>query len=305
MNYMTTCVNRGVHTLQKNKTLSFITKWLGVAFGAFLYAFGFYAFISAANITTGGVTGFVNVINMITPVKMSALLLCINIPLLIISWFVLKWKFTISTLFGALCESFFLSIFETHLNPYLPFTENILLTCLVGGVIMGCGLGLVMKCGSSTGGTDIVMKLLHRKWRYLSGGVLHICIDTAVLIFFFCVTRNFDATIYGIITVIISNTVYDLVLYGKNTSKTVHIITEKPTEMTQELMEKCECGVTVLEAKGAYTNKPKKILLCVVRGNMFPILKDIIQACDESAFVIVSQSSEIYGNGYQNYHDVL
>lgn len=287
------------------KQLNCILRWLGVVLGAFLYAFGFYAFISAAGITTGGVTGFVNVVNMITPVKMSALLLCINIPLLIISWFVLKWKFTVSTLFGALCESLFLGIFETHLNPYLPFTENILLTCLVGGVIIGCGLGLVMKCGSSTGGTDIVMKLLHRKWRYLSGGILHICIDTAVLIFFFLVTKDFDATVYGIITVIISNAVYDLVLYGKNTSKTVHIITEKPQEMTQELMDKCECGATILEARGAYTNRPKQILLCVVRNNLSPILKDIIKKCDENAFVIVSHSSEIYGNGYQDYHDVL
>lgn len=289
----------------KHKALNILTRYVGVAFGAFLYAFGFYAFIAAAGFTTGGVTGFVNVINIIHPIKMSVLLMCINIPLLIISFFVLKWEFTLNTLFGAACESFFLGILETHLSPHLPFTENLLLTCLVGSVIMGAGLGLVMKCGSSTGGTDIAMKLLHRKWRYLSGGVLHICIDTAVLLFFFCVTLNFDATVYGLMTVFISNSVYDLVLYGRNNSKTVHIITEKPEEMTQELLCKCDCGVTVLEAKGAYTNKPKQILLCVVRQNMFPVLKDIIKACDDSAFVIVSQSSEIYGNGYKDYRDVL
>jgi uncharacterized membrane-anchored protein YitT (DUF2179 family) len=75
--------------------------------------------------------------------------------------------------------------------------------------------------------------------------------------------------------------------------------------MTQEIMSQCDCGVTLLEARGAYTNTPKQILLCVVRSNMFPTLKDIIQTCDENAFVIVSQSSEIYGNGYKDYRDVL
>ena len=289
----------------KNNALSFVTRWFGVALGAFLYAFGFYAFISAAGLTTGGVTGFLNVINMITPIRMSFLLLCINIPLLIISFLVLKWEFTISTLIGSGLETLFLAILETHLTPYLPFTENMLLTCIVGGAIIGCGLGLVMRCGSSTGGTDIVMKLLHRKWRYLSGGMLHICIDAAVILFFFFVTLNFDATVYGLLTIAVSNTVYDLVLYGKNTSKTVHIITEKPDEMIKELLERCDCGVTILEAKGGYTNKPKNILLCVVRRNMFPTLKDVVQSCDNNAFVIVSQSSEIYGNGYKDYRDVL
>lgn len=287
------------------KAFPHILRWLGVTAGAFIYAFGFYAFVKAAGITTGGVTGFVNVVNMITPVRISLMLLCINIPLLIVSWIVLKWRFTISTLIGSGLEMAFMAIFENYLDAYLPFTENILLSCILGGLTIGTGLGLIMRCGSSTGGTDIVMKLLHRKWRYLRGGVLHICIDAAVLLFFFCVTRNLDATVYGFITIAISNTIYDFVLYGTNTSKTVHIITDKPAEMTQMLLAKCDCGVTVLEAKGAYTNKPKQILLCVVRNTMFPVLKDIIQACDENAFVIVSKSSEIYGNGYKDYRDVL
>lgn len=291
--------------MRKSKVSQYLIKFLGIAAGAFLYAFGFYAFISAAGFTTGGITGLVNVINIITPIPMGLVLLCINIPLLIISFFVLKWKFTLSTLIGATMESLFLSLFETFLTPYVPFTESPLLTCLVGGLIAGVGLGLVMRCGSSTGGSDIIMKLLHRKWRYLSGGWLHMCIDISVLAFFFCVTRDFDATIYGVMTVIVSDLVYDFVLYGKNTSKTVHIITDKPTEMTQEIMSQCDCGVTLLEARGAYTNAPKQILLCVVRSNMFPTLKDIIQTCDENAFVIVSQSSEIYGNGYKDYRDVL
>lgn len=285
--------------------INFITRYLQIILGCFLYAFGIYAFLSPANLTTGGVTGFVNVINMIHPVPMGLLVMCINIPLLIISLIVLKWKFTISTLFGTALESLFLTLLQTYMDPYLPFTENILLAGAVGGVLIGAGLGMIMKNGSSTGGTDIVMKLLHKKWRYLSGGTLHIGIDIAVLSFFFIVKRDFDATVLALITIIISNTVYDLVLYGRNTSKTVHIITDKPHEMTQALLSKCDCGVTVLEAKGAYTNQPKQILLCVVRQNVFPILKDIIQECDPNAFVIVSQSSEIYGNGYKDYKDVL
>ncbi len=285
--------------------IQFIVRHLYIVFGCFLYAFGICALLSPAHLTTGGVTGFVNVVNMIRPVPMGLLVMCINIPLLILSFIVLKWKFTLSTLFGTAVESLFLTLLQTYMTPYLPFTENTLLAGAVGGVLIGAGLGIIMKNGSSTGGTDIVMKLLHKKWRYLSGGTLHICIDVIVIAFFFIVKRDFDATVFALITIVISNTVYELVLYGRNTSKTVHIITDKPTEMTQALLAQCECGITVLEAKGAYTNQPKQVLLCVVRQNMFPILKDIIQECDNNAFVIVSTSSEIYGKGYKDYHDVL
>lgn len=288
------------------KILKIFAKYLIITFGCALYAFGFYAFIKSAGITTGGVTGFVNVVNMIRPVQIGLLVMLINIPLLIISLVVLKWRFTISTLYGTFISSFFITVFENTLNPYLPFTDNVMIAGLVGGALTGAGLGIVMRNRSSTGGTDIVIKLLHRKWRYLSGGTLHVIIDGALLVFFFAVTHNFESTIFAMITMVVSNVVYDVVLYGVNTSKTVYIITDQADIIVPELIKQCDCGATVIDAKGAYTHKERDIVLCVVKNQMFPTLKDVVQQCDDNAFVIVSKSSEIYGKGFKaDYKDAL
>ena len=177
---------------------------------------------------------------------------------------------------------------------------------LVGGALTGAGLGIVMRNRSSTGGTDIVIKLLHRKWRYLSGGTLHVIIDGILLAFFFAVTHNFESTIFAMITMVVSNVVYDVVLYGVNTSKTVYIITDQADIIVPELIKQCDCGATVIDAKGAYTHKERDIVLCVVKNQVFPTLKDVIQQCDDNAFVIVSKSSEIYGKGFKaDYKDAL
>jgi len=232
-------------------------------------------------------------------------IMAINIPLLIVSFIVLKWRFTLSTLYGTAVSSMVISLCERFADSYMPVTDNILLAGLAGGVFTGFGLGLIMRNRSSTGGTDIVIKLLHRKWRYLSGGTLHGIIDTLLLIFFFIVTRNFDSTMYAIITIVVSNIVYDIALYGVNTSKTVYIITNMSEEIVEKLFVRCDCGATILSAEGAYTHQDRKIVLCVIKNQMFPILKDTVKEIDPRAFVIVTKSAEIYGEGFSEYKEVL
>lgn len=276
-----------------------IFDYIWVTIGCFIYAFGFYAFINAANITTGGVTGFVNVLNMVHPIPIGVVTMLINVPLLIASIIVFKWRFTISTLYGTVVSSVFISMCEMLLNPYLPFINDILLSALVGGTLAGAGLGMTMRWHSSTGGVGIAIKLLHKKWRHLSGGTIHAIIDAIILIFFFCVTRNFESTIYALITIIISNIAYDLILYGINTTQTVYIITNHTDTILPVLSEQYNCMTTVW-----HTNE-QTIILSIIKKQLLPIVKDAICQSDNNAFIIVSKSTEIYGDGFKDYKDIL
>ena len=290
---------------KEHKFLKGILRYLVITLGCIVYGTGFFVFVKSSGITTGGVTGIVNVINMIRPVPIGAVVMAVNVPLLVISFIVLKWRFTVSTLYGTAVSSLTISLCETFLTKYMPVTENVLLSGLAGALFTGIGLGLIMRNRSSTGGTDIVIKLLHRRWRYLSGGTLHAIIDVMIIIFFFAVTRNFDSTMYAIITIVVSNVVYDFTLYGVNTSKTVYIITNNSDEIIRQLFEKCSCGATILRGEGAYTHQDRRIVLCVVRNQVFPALKDVVKEYDPAAFVIVSKSAEIYGEGFQEYREIL
>ena len=298
--------NRKSSSTSRIKTaLQLLQKYIAVTFGCFLYAFGFFAFVNSAGITTGGVTGLVNVVNMIHPIPIGLVVMAINIPLLIVSLIVYKWRFTASTIYGAIVSSLFITLCENTMSGIFPVTENTLISGIIGGIMTGAGLAITLRFHASTGGTDIIIKLLHKKWRHISGGTFHIIIDGLILGLFFIVTKNFDATVYALITIVVSNTVYDIVLYGVNTSKTVYIITGKTQEMITRILEQCDCGATILNAEGAYTHENKQVILCVVKKASFPKLKDIIHECDKHAFVIVNQSAEIYGEGFSEYKDVL
>lgn len=288
-----------------NQIMSIIKKYALVLLGCVMYAVGFVAFIKPAGITSSGVTGFVNVINIIHPINIGFVILCINIPLIIVSLIKLKWKFTLSTIIGVVLSSQMITLCEHFLTPTLPWTHDVWIACVLGGAVMGSGLGLIMRNGSSTGGADVIVKVLHQKWRYLSGGTLGICLNVVVLLGFLMATKDLDATVHAAIAIVVSNSMYDLMLYGYNTSKTVYIITDKADELRTQLLERCECGATILKAQGAYTHNEKQVVLCVVRNAMYPILKDIINDVDPTAFVIVSRSGEIYGKGYKTYKDVL
>lgn len=287
------------------KAAETIKQYILVTLGCFLYAFGFFAFVHSAQITTGGVTGIVNIVNMIVPIHVGLVILAINIPLLVVCLIVYKWRFTVRTIFGTVVSSLFITLCENTMTDIFPLTDNILICGLVGGILTGAGLGIIMRNRASTGGTDIVIKLLHRKWKHISGGKLHIIIDGMILTFFFIVTKNFETTIYALITMVVSNGVFDLVLYGLSNSKTVYIITDKTDEIAELLLTKCNCGATILQAQGAYSHQDKRIILCVVKNSIFPQIKELVHKVDPSAFMIVGKSAEIYGEGFSGYEDIL
>ncbi|MBP5173358.1 MAG: YitT family protein, partial [Clostridia bacterium] len=204
-----------------------LRSYLFVTLGCLVYSFGIVALIQPLQIVNGGITGILNLVNIITPIHVGIFYFIINIPLLITSYIVFGWRFTVGTVYGTLVNSAMITAFETLLKGY-ALTNDILIGSFCGGAMLGVGLGVIMRFGASTGGSDIIMKLLHRKKPYLSGGIINTIIDVAILIAYFIVMRDFDKTFYAVLTVLVENTIYDLVLYGTMGSKTVYIITDRP-----------------------------------------------------------------------------
>lgn len=280
--------------------LDVLKRYIFIILGCAIYGFGNVAFIQSMHTVNGGITGVLNLINIIHEIPVGILYFIINVPLLIISFIFLGWRFSVSTLIGTFISSGFITLFENTIGG-LRITENYFIAAVFGGFALGVGLGIIMRYGSSTGGSDIIMKLLHKKFPFLSGGTINILIDVAILVAYLFVIKDFDMVVYALVVVVIENITYDLVLYGTMGSKTVYIITEKSDNLIPALL-RLDVGATIINGTGAYTQNKKKVVLCVVKNNMFPELKNTVKETDDKAFMIVNKSFEIYGEGYKDYY---
>lgn len=287
--------------MKKINVKELIFRYLMITLGAICYSFGFVAFIQANGIANGGLTGFLNIINYIYPIPVGIVYFIINIPLLIISIFKVNWKFTISTLIGTGLESLFITLFEMIIKTY-KLTETPLISAVFGGLMLGAGLGVMMRFGSSTGGNDIIIKMLHRKKPHLSGGFLYTIIDAAILILFLIVKKNFDMFAYALIVIILENVTFDLVINGSMSSRTIYIITNNEQEVVDRLLDELEIGATMLQGKGAFTGMDKNIIMCVAKSKVFPEVKRIVKESGGKSFMIVGKSLEVYGEGYDDLH---
>ena len=284
------------------KFLLYVRQYLLIILGAVFYGIGTTCFIQAAKIATGGVVGVFNVVNLIRPIPVGLCVLVVNIPLIIISFFKFKPKFAINSMIGIILTSAAIDLLQLLVGRYLPFTDDMLLAALAGALFNGAGTGLIMRNGSSTGGTDIITKLIHRKLRHLKGGVIAAALGLTVCGFYFAVTRDVQGTLYSALTIAVSNKVFDVVLYGGSDSKTVYIITDNSEKMAEAILTETHAGATILDGTGAYTKSDRKIILCVIRNSVFPALKQLVKSVDENAFMIVTTSSEVFGKGYEDFN---
>ena len=284
------------------KFLLYVRQYFLIILGAALYGIGTTCFIQAAKIATGGVVGVFNVVNLIHEIPVGLCVLIVNIPLIIISFFKFKPRFAINSMIGIVLTSAAIDLAAFLLGRFLPFTDDMLLSALAGALFNGAGIGLIMRNGSSTGGSDIITKLIHRKLRHLKGGVIAAALGLVVCVFYFAVTRDVQGTLYSALTIVVSNKVFDLVLYGGSDSKTVYIITDNSEKMAEAILTETHAGATILDGTGAYTKSDRKIILCVIRNSVFPTLKQLVKSVDENAFMIVTTSSEVFGKGYEDFN---
>lgn len=268
---------------------------LYLTLGIILCSVGYTFFLVPGKISTGGIAGISMVLHHLFKTPFGIVLIVLNIPLLIISIKMFGTLFVIRTL-----VSIFLIGFLSDLLGYfkfLIFEGNQLLATLYGGVILGIGLGFIFKGKGSTGGSDIIGRLINR-YTSTSIGTSIFIVDSIVIGLTGIVFKSYELILYSYLSLYLSSKMIDLVLEGQDYAKGVFIFTNKPEKISDEIMNKLKRGVSGFEGKGMYSKENKTILYCVVARRELSILSKIIEEIDRDAFVVVENVYEVMGKGF-------
>lgn len=278
-------------TLKKN-----LIDYILIFIGASLFAISFNLFIRDTKIAMGGITGISMVINHFFPkIPMGLLTFLTNIPFLILGIRRVGGEFMAKTVFASITLS--AAMYATEWLPAL--SNDILLCSIYGGLGTGAGLGLVFLRGGSTAGSDIVGIVAKQKFTGMPIGKLVLITDAIIVLCAAFAFQSVDSILYGIIKMYAASISTDGILYGFTTDKLAYIVSEKAHEISRLVIEKLGHGATILTGEGAYTNKPRKVLMCAINPNQIGLLKDLVRETDDDAFMIVTSTHEVLGFGFK------
>ena len=283
--------------LTKAKVKAGLVKYLLITIGSVMYAAAVALFLDPNELAPGGVVGISIILNRLLSLPTGTVILCINIPLLIIG----VWKFGIKFFISTIYATVFSSMVVNLLTPFGPLTEDLLLGSFFGGILLAAGMAIVFKAGATTGGSDIIVRLLKVRYKHIQTGKLFFMTDLAVVTASIIVFRNINTGLYALLSIIIFAIVFDIVLYGGDTAKMVYVVSEKESLIAARIMEELEVGVTYVHGEGAYTGHNKRVILCVAKKQLFPEIKEIVKHEDPMAFLIVTSATDIYGEGFKDH----
>ncbi len=281
--------------LTKKLPNRFILDGLCILFGAVGYAAAVDLFLQPAKIAVGGVTGVATVVNMLTKLPIGVLIFIINVPLVIISWRILGFRFIIRALIGMTVMSVAIDVLpRIDLGAIDP-----LLYCFFGGALMGVSLGIMYSRGYSTGGSDYIIWLVRRKFPHISTGVIYLINDVIVVVAAAIVNKSAQGVLYSVLTIYISQKAIDLVMSRGESAEMVYIISEKYEEIAACIANSFERGVTILYGKGFYSGKEKNVIMCAMGITQFYPVLSKIKAIDKSAFVVNAKANRVIGEGFK------
>lgn len=285
-------------TLKHKNYVSVLKDYFIIILGCFLYALGVSIFVEPNAIAPGGATGVAMLIHhFFTILPVGFLIIIINIPLIFIGFNKFKLSFVVKTAIATFISSIFIDVFDAYLKTY---TGDMIIVALAAGVLHGVGIGLIILRGATTGGTDIIAKLINLKFRFVSVGRLMLFIDAIIVLTSAVVYKNFETILYSVLYLFTFSIVLDKIIYGADHGKMVYIVSKNTKEMMYEILNNVGCGLTKIKALGGYTQTDRDILLCVARPHEVSKILQVVKANDNESFVIVSDVSEILGQGFKN-----
>ena len=279
-----------------NKARPIAFKYIMYTLGALLYSAGTSLFLDPNSLAPGGIIGIAVILNHLLPVSTGIYYFLLNLPIAFIGIRKYGWKFMLATVYTIAVSALF-----THFLAMLPpVTDDFIIASLSGAVLQGAGIGIVFRFGATTGGTDILVKVLKEKHRYMDTGTLFFMMDVIVVVASGFVFKDFRVAFYAFVTVMVYGIVMNRVLYGADEARLLYIISDNAPEIGARLLTEQELGVTYLKGKGAYTGTEKQVILCAARPTAVPGIEDIVRETDENAFMIITSAKEIYGEGHKN-----
>ena len=287
---------------RRSSALRLLRDYALIALGCLIFALGFDLFMEPHSINVGGVSGVAMLLVEVTGIgSVGVFTVLLNVPLFLMGYKVLGKRFFFGSLFGMLASSLFLDV--CSIIP-APQTET-LLGALFGGVLSGVGIGLVFMGHASTGGSDIIARLLKRKFRDLKMGKLMLMVDLVIVAFTGVVFRDISKALYSVVILYVSAEVMDAILYGLDYSTVALIITERYDEVYAAIGNQLDRGATFLDGRGGYTGAPKTVILTAVSRRQVSDLKQLVQSIYPNAFMILQEAHQVLGEGFKRYSDEL
>lgn len=272
-----------------------VRDYLGMTLGIVLTAVSLNMFLVPNKVAAGGISGLATVLHYLFGWPVGMLMLVFNIPLFIIGIKTLGARYGLNTLYGAVALPLIIDITA----PYTPvLTHDLLLASLYGGVVGGIGMGLVFRFKGSTAGTALAAAIINKFFGISIGQSLMVA-DFIVITFAGIAFQSAELAMWGLISLFVTGQIIDLVQEGPSSARAFWIMTGKPGEVADAILEDIDRGVTVFQGRGGYTGQDRETLLCVVDTSEVTRLKDLIYAKDPKAFVIVTDAHEVLGEGFK------
>lgn len=272
-------------------------KFLKCLVGCTLYAIGLTCFLQPQSIAPGGFSGLGIIANHILGIPVGTVIICLNIPVAIIGFIKLGRSFMLWTMGSIIYSSALINLLEPIVTE---FKTDPLLAAVYGGVLIGLGLGLVFSVDSSTGGTDVVTRIIRLYRPDMSLGQIMVILDVIVIGVSIVMFKSLDSGLYAFIAIYLCSKMIDRVIEGPDLAKLVYIVSDKHQEIADAISAKLVRGSTFLHGSGSYTGAERMVLMCAVRRHQLPELKRIASEIDENSFMILTDVREVLGFGFKH-----
>lgn len=271
---------------------------LFITLGAAAHAVCFNWCYAPNSIAFGGITGVAQIINALLPwAPVGVLAIVLNVPLFLLGWKLIGGKLLVGTLYAMLASSVFIDLLS--LFQWQPMEP--VLAAIFGGVLLGVSLGLVFQHGATTGGTDLMARLLKLKLAWLPMGKLVLAIDLTVIVATAIVFGSLESALYGLVGLYISSIVMDGMLYGMDSARVAYIISDRDGDIAAAIVNDLDRGLTFLQGEGGYSGESKRVIMCAIKQRQIVQLKQLVKELDPAAFVIVCDAHEVLGDGFREY----
>ncbi len=277
--------------------MSLLKNYLAITIGVLIVALGICFFLIPANLATGGITGLSMIIHDLVPtLSIGQILLVLNVILFVVGFLTIGKEFGAKTIYASFLLTGTIFIFDTYFKIKAPLVDDLLVNLIVGILIQGVGLGIVFNQEASTGGTDIIAKILNKYFHLEIGKSLLIADFTVVSLAAY--SFGIDLAIYAFLGIVMNGLIIDMAIEGFNQKLNVSIISKDSDIIQRFIVEKLERGATIYTAKGAYTMRDKEIVTSIMDKKEFIRLKGYVKGVDPNAFVMVSNVREVLGEGF-------
>ena len=282
----------------KHTVSYYVKSYAVITLGSILYALAYNIFYAPNLVAMGGLTGLGQVLNALIPVlPVGTTVFVMNVPLFFLGWKFIGGHLLVSSLYAMTFSSFAIDVMDM-IYQFPPM--DTMLAAIFGGALLGAGIGLVFSKGATTGGTDLIARLLKLKFAWLPMGTLVLIPDFIVIVLAAIAFGKVESALYGLVSLFITSKVMDMVLYGMDSSKVAYIISDSCKEITDAVMA-MDRGATILHGEGAYSGDEKKVLMVAFKQKEIVPLKEKVNEIDPHAFLIVCDAHDVLGEGFRTY----